>query len=123
MILVNNVHILITHLLQEMTLALARSLIECRGINAAHCAKTYAYFYSVPPKRGYGPKVAKILSLLASNTIDYKTSATYFYSEGSFANGGVMRIAPLAIAFRYLSFCIYTSYHIEMQVMNNSLLQ
>src|SRR5262245_26674540 len=34
----------------EMTLALTTSLIQCGGLDAAHCASTYASFFSSEPR-------------------------------------------------------------------------
>jgi poly(ADP-ribose) glycohydrolase ARH3 len=85
-----------------MTLALATSLIERNLIDPAHCASTYAEFFSSEPRRGYGPAVSKILAMLREGA-DYRTTGTAIYSEGSYANGGAMRIAPVGLAFRHAS--------------------
>jgi ADP-ribosylglycohydrolase len=61
-------------------------------------------------QRGYGPAVTSILEALFRGA-DYKKVATAVYPEGAFmsltsdcagsyANGGVMRIAPVGVAFR-----------------------
>ncbi len=83
----------------EMTLALATSLIECGRLDAAHCASTYARFFSSEPRRGYGPAASRVLAMLCAGT-DYRTTGRAIYPEGSFANGGAMRIAPIGLAFR-----------------------
>jgi poly(ADP-ribose) glycohydrolase ARH3 len=82
-----------------MTLALAQSLIDCSCIDGQHCSSTYASFFKNPPLRGYGPAVTKILQALLHGA-SYKMTATMVYPEGSYANGGVMRIAPVGLAFR-----------------------
>jgi poly(ADP-ribose) glycohydrolase ARH3 len=82
-----------------MTLALATSLIECGQLDGAHCAATYAKFFSSEPRRGYGPAVSKVLTMLCAGA-DYRTTGRAIYPEGSFANGGAMRIAPVGLAFR-----------------------
>ena len=86
----------------EMTLALAVSLIERGGLDPKHCAATYARFFAAEPRRGYGPAVTKILELLAAGG-DYRKTGREVYPEGSFANGGAMRIAPVGLAFRNTS--------------------
>ncbi|CAF4068847.1 unnamed protein product [Rotaria magnacalcarata] len=60
-------------------LALANSLVVNEGLKAKHAAQSYAQFWSTGVKRGY-PDSAQ--------------------ANGSFANGGAMRIAPVALAFR-----------------------
>jgi poly(ADP-ribose) glycohydrolase ARH3 len=84
----------------EMTLALALSLIECSGIDPRHCAANYASFFTAEPRRGYGPAVSRILVMLSGGA-DYRTTGRAVYPEGSFANGGAMRIAPVGLAFRH----------------------
>lgn len=82
----------------EMTLALAVSLIECGVLDPKHCATTYARFFAAEPRRGYGPAVSHILSMLEAGH-DYRNTGRAVYPEGSFANGGAMRIAPVGLAF------------------------
>ena len=84
----------------EMTLALASSLIECGRLDVAHCATTYAGFFASEPHRGYGPAVSKVLTMLCRGA-DYRTTGRAIYPEGSFANGGAMRIAPVGLVFRH----------------------
>jgi poly(ADP-ribose) glycohydrolase ARH3 len=84
----------------EMTLALASSLIECQGLDPQHCAAAYAAFFTSEPRRGYGPAVSKVLAMLSAGA-DYRTTGRAVYPEGSFANGGAMRIAPVGLAFRH----------------------
>ena len=86
----------------QMTLALTESLVECGCIDGQHCATTYAQFWKNPPLRGYGPAVTNILKALLHGA-NYKMTATMVYPEGSYANGGVMRIAPVGLAFRHAS--------------------
>ncbi len=83
----------------EMTLALATSLVRCGALDAADCARAYAEFFVSEPGRGYGPGVSKILESLRLGA-DYRHTGRAVYPEGSYANGGAMRIAPVALAFR-----------------------
>jgi poly(ADP-ribose) glycohydrolase ARH3 len=83
----------------EMTLALAVSLIERGALDSEHCATTYARFFVSEPRRGYGPAVSQILGMLCAGA-DYRTTGRAVYPEGSYANGGAMRIAPVGLAFR-----------------------
>ena len=86
----------------EMTLALATSVVACGGLNAAHCAATYAAFFAAEPHRGYGPSASTVLAMLCDGA-DYRTTGTSVHKGGSYANGGAMRIAPLGLAFRQAS--------------------
>jgi poly(ADP-ribose) glycohydrolase ARH3 len=83
----------------EMTLALAASLVECSALDPAHSAATYAKFFSAEPSRGYGPAASKVLALLSAGA-DYRITGRAVQREGSFGNGGAMRIAPVGLAFR-----------------------
>jgi ADP-ribosylglycohydrolase len=83
----------------EMTLALATSLVECGDLDPGDCASSLARFFAAEPRRGYGPAVSQILSMLCSGA-DYRSTGRVIYPEGSFANGGAMRIAPVGLAFR-----------------------
>jgi poly(ADP-ribose) glycohydrolase ARH3 len=84
----------------QMTLALAESLVECRGIDAARVSAKYAEFYE--PWRGYGGAARRVLRLLADGG-DYRGTGRLQFPEGSFGNGGAMRIAPAGLAYRHAS--------------------
>eukprot|EP00879_Flechtneria_rotunda_P000123 GHRR01000185.1.p1 GENE.GHRR01000185.1~~GHRR01000185.1.p1 ORF type:complete len:477 (+),score=171.76 GHRR01000185.1:587-2017(+) len=81
----------------QMLLALAASLINRRRCCAQDAAAQYACAFD--PQRGYGGSAVKILLRLASGA-DPATTGTQFLPEGSFGNGGAMRIAPVALAYR-----------------------
>jgi poly(ADP-ribose) glycohydrolase ARH3 len=80
----------------EMTLALARSLIDRRGIDAADCSRRYGEAFT--PRRGYGRSAVSILDALNAGA-DYRQTGTRFFAEGSFGNGAAMRIAPLGLLY------------------------
>ena len=80
----------------EMTLALARSLIECKGIDAENCSRRYAEAFT--PERGYGRSAVKILEALAAGT-DFRKTGSLFFPDGSFGNGAAMRIAPVGLLY------------------------
>jgi len=100
-------------------LALANSLIEKRGLDGAHAAKRYAEFYyfeaeeaDVQNERTHLPETDRrfcpptaenVMKSVLFDGVDYKVTGLppYFpYQDGSFANGGAMRISGLGIAFR-----------------------
>ncbi|SHI58665.1 ADP-ribosylglycohydrolase [Malonomonas rubra DSM 5091] len=80
----------------EMTLALARSILRYRGVDGAECAAAYAEAFT--PERGYGRSAIKILEALQQGA-DWRTSGTLLFADGSFGNGGAMRIAPVGLLY------------------------
>ncbi len=84
----------------QMTLALATSLIECGRVDAAHVSGKYAEFYE--SWRGYGGTAHRVLRLLRDGG-DYRGTGRLQFPEGSFGNGGAMRIAPVGLAYRHAS--------------------
>lgn len=82
----------------QMTLALAASLIECGAVDAAHVSAKYAEFYE--PWRGYGGTAHRVMRVLAGGG-DHRGTGRLQFPEGSFANGGAMRIAPVGLAYRH----------------------
>jgi poly(ADP-ribose) glycohydrolase ARH3 len=84
----------------EMTIALASSLVALGTLDGHHCATAYAKAFIAEPKRGYGPSVSHILNMLV-NGADFRTTGRVVHPEGSYANGGAMRIAPVGLAFSH----------------------
>jgi poly(ADP-ribose) glycohydrolase ARH3 len=82
----------------QMTLALATSLVELGRVDAARVSAKYAEFYE--PWRGYGGAAHRVLRLLADGG-DYRGTGRLQFPEGSFGNGGAMRIAPVGLAYRH----------------------
>lgn len=80
----------------QMTLALARSLVRCRGIVAADCARAYAEAYD--PQRGYGRSAHLVLQALREGA-DFGKTGTFLFPEGSFGNGAAMRIASIGLIY------------------------
>jgi poly(ADP-ribose) glycohydrolase ARH3 len=81
-----------------MSLALATSLVECGRVDAEKVSTKYAEFYE--PWRGYGGAAHRVLRILA-NGGDYRGTGRLEFPEGSFGNGGAMRIAPVGLAYRH----------------------
>lgn len=86
----------------EMTLAVAVNLNHRGGIWAKSCADSYATFYGSHPRRAYGPSTTKIMEALLYGA-DYLKTGKSVIPDGSFANGGAMRIAPIGLAYRNAS--------------------
>ncbi|MCP5048555.1 MAG: hypothetical protein GY940_15405 [bacterium] len=81
----------------EMTLALSQSMVHCNGVDAAHCSQTYADYYN--PRRGYGGGAHTVLKALKDGA-DFRDTGYISFKEGSFGNGGAMRIAPVGMVYR-----------------------
>lgn len=81
----------------EMALALAHSIVECKGVDGAHCAQSYAEFFH--DWRGYGGGAHVVLNALKQGA-DYRKTGTMVFPEGSYGNGGAMRIAPVGLVYR-----------------------
>ncbi|MCP5051937.1 MAG: hypothetical protein GY940_32515 [bacterium] len=81
----------------EMTLALSQSMVDCNGMDAAHCSQMYADYYN--PSRGYGGGAHTVLKALKDGA-DFKDTGYISFKEGSFGNGGAMRIAPVGVVCR-----------------------
>ena len=81
----------------QMVINTIRSLVRKGFCDAEDASRAYAENFDA--NRGYGETAAKILRDL-QNGADYRTSGTKYFPEGSWANGGAMRIAPVACAYK-----------------------
>uniref|UniRef100_A0A6B2L731 ADP-ribosylhydrolase ARH3 n=1 Tax=Arcella intermedia TaxID=1963864 RepID=A0A6B2L731_9EUKA len=81
------------------TLALADSLVACSGLRPHHVARNYGLFWRSKPQRGY-PRTAEMVMKAVLEGRDPLQTGAMCFSEGSFANGGMMRISPVGLAFR-----------------------
>ncbi len=84
----------------QMALALATSLVEKGCADAEHISNEYAEFYEA--RRGYGAAAHRVMGSLL-NGADYRTTGRIEFREGSYGNGGAMRIAPVGLAYRHAS--------------------
>ena len=82
----------------QMTLALASSLMERGRVDPEHASATYADYYE--PWRGYGGGAHVVMQALRKE-LDYRATGRMQFPEGSFGNGGAMRIAPVGLAYRH----------------------
>lgn len=80
----------------EMTLNCLDSIIESKGINSYNLALKYCNF-NIGAIRKYGPATLRILDIIKKDPSQYKDTYKKFYSEGSFGNGGLMRISPIVL--------------------------
>jgi poly(ADP-ribose) glycohydrolase ARH3 len=82
-------------------LALASSLVACKGLDPAHAALSYAAFWAChEPERGY-PDTAKAALAAVAAGGDIMATGRLIFAEGSYGNGAAMRIAPVGFVFRH----------------------
>ncbi len=80
----------------EMMIALAESLLRCRGLNGTDLAR--AFLENFNPLRGYGAGTRKALELLRAGTA-WEEAGRRIFDQGSYGNGASMRIAPLGCLY------------------------
>mmetsp|Transcript_29405 Transcript_29405/g.86935 ORF Transcript_29405/g.86935 Transcript_29405/m.86935 type:complete len:425 (-) Transcript_29405:279-1553(-) len=85
----------------QMGIALARSLLEHGRCDPAHASASYAREFQ--PHRGYHETQCRILDDLRNGVVGWRAVATRHIPQGSYGNGGAMRIAPLGVAYRHAS--------------------
>jgi poly(ADP-ribose) glycohydrolase ARH3 len=81
----------------QMTIALAASLVESGRVDPAHVAAKYAERYQ--GWRGYGGGAQRVMRALRQGA-DYRGTGRLQFPDGSFGNGGAMRIAPVGLVYR-----------------------
>lgn len=81
----------------QMMLAMAESLIECRGFIAEHMARKFVERYD--PSRGYGPGCSWVLSRIREGSPWNVPAREVFGGQGSYGNGSAMRIAPIGVLY------------------------
>lgn len=80
-----------------MTIGVARSLVEHDRFVGQHMAETFAAIHEREPWRGYGAGPPQVFSRL-SRGVSWNLAARHlFEGQGSFGNGGAMRVAPVAL--------------------------
>ncbi|KAJ4455705.1 putative ADPribosylglycohydrolase superfamily protein [Paratrimastix pyriformis] len=83
----------------EMTIALAQSLNICHKICAEHVSHLHALAFNTS-NRGYAKGAALTLQRLYDGW-DFRKTGRSVFPQGSYANGGCMRISPVGLAFRH----------------------
>ncbi|MDP8961676.1 MAG: ADP-ribosylglycohydrolase family protein, partial [Actinomycetota bacterium] len=81
-----------------MTIGFAYSLLRRRGFDGAHLAATFAEQFRAEPWRGYGEGPPQVFGLLENGVAWDEAAKRLYGGEGSFGNGGAMRVAPAALA-------------------------
>ena len=80
----------------EMMIGVAESLIENKGFNGDHLAKTFIKNFNI--HRGYGLGPIRVLRWISQGEAWDKAS-TKLFGSGSYGNGAAMRIAPIGIFY------------------------
>ncbi len=80
----------------QMTIGLAQSLVECKGLDPDRLAKRWAD--TMEGMRGYGPGTRKLLRLIKAG-VDWREANRSVFAEGSYGNGAAMRAAPLGLLY------------------------
>nr|ACO09299.1 Hypothetical protein AF_1724 [Osmerus mordax] len=85
-----------------MTRCVVQSLLTRAGFDEQDMAYSFAKEYSLSPGRGYGSGVIQVLKKLRVPKLNdvFQPARAQFNGRGSFGNGGAMRAAPFALAFR-----------------------
>ncbi|XP_052000908.1 ADP-ribosylhydrolase ARH3-like [Xyrauchen texanus] len=94
-----------------MMRCVANSLLTRTEFDEQDMARRFAKEYHLAPGRGYGSGVIQVLRKLASPQLRdvFQPARAQFGGRGSFGNGGAMRAAPFALAFRSpADVCRYT---------------
>lgn len=83
-----------------MALALAQNLLQEKDLHPQSLGKCFHETYLQEPWRGYGPGPRRIFSLVEKTGLPYVEAARKLYrGEGSYGNGGAMRVAPVGLFF------------------------
>ena len=80
----------------QMTLARTESLIARHGLDLDDAARRMTQAYQW--RRGYGPGAAKVLARIRRG-MPWQQASRSVYPDGSYGNGGAMRVTPLALWF------------------------
>ncbi|KAI2654447.1 poly(ADP-ribose) glycohydrolase ARH3 [Labeo rohita] len=85
-----------------MMRCVAESLLTRMPFDEHDMARRFAKEFNFAPGRGYGSGVIQVLRKLASPHLKdvFQPAQVQFGGRGSFGNGGAMRAAPFALAFR-----------------------
>ncbi|KAK2187384.1 hypothetical protein NP493_167g02000 [Ridgeia piscesae] len=82
-----------------MARSVARSLVEKKGLDVKDMASRFVSEFYKEPDRGYGGSIAAVFSKLEKSGCSdpFLPAKEQFDGQGSFGNGGAMRISPTAL--------------------------
>lgn len=80
-----------------LTMALAESLLACDGFSGEEMADRFVREWTAEPQRGYGSNVVLAFSKVRRGIPWDEAARRQFGGDGSYGNGGAMRVAPVAL--------------------------
>ncbi|MBW1809930.1 MAG: ADP-ribosylglycohydrolase family protein [Deltaproteobacteria bacterium] len=80
----------------QMSLDLAEGLVAKGGVDPDDLAQRFAKGYRW--SRGYGPGAAKLLKRISKGA-DWREANRSIFPDGSYGNGGAMRVAPVGLFY------------------------
>jgi poly(ADP-ribose) glycohydrolase ARH3 len=80
----------------EMMVGVAESLIECGRFNGESIINKFAY--NLNPHRGYGRGTIRAIENYVGG-FSWEQAPLLYFLEGSYANGGAVRVAPVACTY------------------------
>lgn len=80
-----------------MMLAVAESLIACDGFSGSDLAARFVAEYQASPYRGYGAGAVTVFDRISRGMHWEEAAHRQFGGQGSYGNGGAMRVAPTAL--------------------------
>lgn len=83
----------------EMAMAIVEVLEQRNAIDQDALAQKFAERFAADPGRGYGGGAFKLLKAIDQGADWRQASRAMFGGQGSFGNGGAMRVAPLGAWF------------------------
>ncbi len=83
----------------QMMTAAGRSLVQCGGLDEEALARAFVEHYD--PDRGYGGGTRTVLGHLDAGVPVPKAAQRVFEGQGSYGNGGAMRVASVAVVYHH----------------------
>lgn len=80
-----------------LTFALAESLLANDGFDGTDMANRFVEAWSEQPERGYGSNIVMVFGAVRRGADWRQAAQNQFGGEGSYGNGGAMRVAPVAL--------------------------
>ncbi|MDH7508614.1 MAG: ADP-ribosylglycohydrolase family protein [Methanomassiliicoccales archaeon] len=83
----------------HMMIGVAESLIEMKGFDGDHMARTFIRNYEYEPWRGYASGPPRVFKMIKSGMRWDEAARQLFGGVGSYGNGAAMRVAPVALLY------------------------
>lgn len=82
-----------------MTIGVTESLVEAKGFHYFHMAERLMRNYEREPWRRYGMSPPRIFRMMKSGRLGFGMLDREIFPEGSFGNGGAMRVSPVGLLY------------------------